>query len=184
MTILCKYAREERCDKTPSIRHPYTPFYDLILSRFRFRSGRLLEIGIGAPNLMQPICGENYQPGASLRMWAKYLPYFQIHGADTVDLPVNYPRIATRQTDATGPGFAEVMHGPWDIIIDDGSHRPEDQAKTFAMMRGELAPGGVYVIDDVGCADAVALPYDASRFISDFSPHAHFDSRLIVFTNP
>ena len=43
-----------------------------------------------------------------------------------------------------------------DVIIDDGSHQPEHQMLTASILRWHLAPGGVYVIEDVQKPEEVA----------------------------
>ena len=39
--------------------------------------------------------------------------------------------------------------GPFDVIIDDGSHRSEHIRATFAILFPLLTPNGVYVVEDV-----------------------------------
>ncbi len=39
---------------------------------------------------------------------------------------------------------------PFDLIIDDGSHRPADQLRTFEALLPLVRPGGWYVIEDIG----------------------------------
>ena len=39
----------------------------------------------------------------------------------------------------------------FDIIIDDGSHDPMDQEKSFNILKGQMNTGGVYVIEDIIC---------------------------------
>ena len=41
------------------------------------------------------------------------------------------------------------------LIIDDGSHKPRDQAATLKNLWPLLAPGGVYVIEDVVPVDVI-----------------------------
>ena len=40
-------------------------------------------------------------------------------------------------------------HGPFDIVIDDGSHRSEHQAATLVALLPHVSPGGFHVIEDV-----------------------------------
>jgi len=37
----------------------------------------------------------------------------------------------------------------FDIVIDDGSHRFEDQMTTFAWLWSSVKRGGVYVVEDI-----------------------------------
>jgi hypothetical protein len=57
-TELCKIAAKWGTDKVPSIGHSYTPYYHELLKGKTVR--RMLEIGIGYPELM-----EEYSPATS-----------------------------------------------------------------------------------------------------------------------
>jgi len=46
------------------------------------------------------------------------------------------------ETYASIPGF-------FDVVIDDGDHSPSAQVKTFTHAYQKVAPGGLYVIEDV-----------------------------------
>ena len=70
MTRLCELAEKYGSDKTPSIFHGYTPFYDELLKDRDVK--RVLEIGIGNVACMNHV--KDYKPGASLRMWRDYFP--------------------------------------------------------------------------------------------------------------
>lgn len=95
--------------------HEYCNFYDYHLSSMRFENLKLLEIGIF--------------DGASLRMWNDYFCNSEIYGIDLLLEPravlINEGRIHSYKLDAGDEvsllQFVEE-HGPFDIIIDDGSH--------------------------------------------------------------
>ena len=42
-----------------------------------------------------------------------------------------------------------IARGPWDIIIDDGSHVPYHMVFSFFSLWKAVVPGGLYVIEDV-----------------------------------
>jgi len=42
-----------------------------------------------------------------------------------------------------------IARGPWDIIIDDGSHVPYHQVFSFFSLWKAVVPGGLYVIEDL-----------------------------------
>ena len=42
-----------------------------------------------------------------------------------------------------------IARGPWDIIIDDGSHVPYHQVFSFFCLWKAVVPGGLYVIEDL-----------------------------------
>ena len=99
--------------------------------------------------------------GGSLRMWEEYFPKAQIYGVDIVQGFEPSGRVHFRkgsQSDATFLSDISKEVDGWDIIIDDGSHRFEDQKITFETLWGELNPGGVYVIEDVMERHAASMP--------------------------
>jgi len=151
MTRLCRLAEEYGCDKTSSIFHDYTPFYDELL-KYR-QVNRVLEIGIGTMNAMMHL--KTYQPGASLRMWRDYFPSAEIVGLDN-DASVMFEedRIKTMVCDQSSEeslkGIAASFSETFDFILDDGSHQLEHQALTAnTFIPKLLSPTGVYVIEDI-----------------------------------
>lgn len=109
----------------------------------------MLEIGIGGYE--SPTWG-----GASLRVWRDYFRRGHIHGLDIHPKQISERRLTTHQGDQSDLGFMAafgVAHGPFDIVIDDGSHVNEHIRKSFAALFGEhLKPGGWYVIEDMATA--------------------------------
>jgi hypothetical protein len=125
--------------------HRYTPGYHQILQHLRDRPVRLLEIGVGGYESPQ-------SGGASLRMWADYFPHGQITGLDlqpkNLPLPANACIVQGAQTD---PGILQKLcdeHGPFDVIIDDGSHAPDDMMLSFAFLYQRMQQDGVYIVED------------------------------------
>jgi hypothetical protein len=129
--------------------HFYTPVYHRLFCHLRERPLRLLEIGVG---------GYNFQTtgGASLTMWADYFPSAEITGVDIAEKRLALgPRIAVFRGSQDDPQFlAHVCkeRGPFDIIIDDGSHICKHVVASFNILFPELADGGIYVIEDVQTA--------------------------------
>jgi len=113
--------------------------YEKHLAPWRGREFKLLEIGVDR--------------GGSLEIWRKYFGRdCDIHGIDI------RPRIFRRirktkihigsQDDA---GFlAQVVndHGPFDVIIDDGSHQFEHQIRSFETLYPTMPDDGVYICED------------------------------------
>jgi len=123
--------------------HQYLPHYDLILTPRRDEPLSLLEIGIN---------NEPTQEGGSLRMWREYLPQAKIFG---IDIAPEKAYVEDRIRVFTGPqgdvGFLATVAkeaGPFDIIVDDGSHRSEDHIASFSYLWGHVANGGWYIIED------------------------------------
>jgi hypothetical protein len=126
--------------------HFYTPVYHELFSHLRERPIRLLEIGIGG-YIFQNI------GGASLAMWAEYFPNGRIVGLDVEEKRMDYgPRVKLIKGSQTDGELLQRMcaeHGPFDIIIDDGSHVPRDVVATFMALFIGMADKGLYVIEDV-----------------------------------
>lgn len=120
--------------------HGYTFYYDRHFAPLRDKPIKLLEIGVWQ--------------GASLAMWERYFPYGSIHGAD-IDLARCAPMpecVRLWQCDQSSKESLVNMAvhlGPWDIIIDDGSHNPAHQITTFNTLWPYLNPGGIYAIEDL-----------------------------------
>jgi cephalosporin hydroxylase len=122
--------------------HSYSGVYEELLSPLRLSVTTVLEIGV--------------RYGGSLKAWADYFPNAIIHGIDDgsedgIWTP-DRERIHVHYGDSTRP---ETLHavgsrfGPFDFLCDDGCHDPYVQIATFAALRPFLAPGGVYVIEDI-----------------------------------
>ena len=129
--------------------HLYTPVYHRLFAPLRDRAVRLLEIGVGGYG--SPVSG-----GASLRMWADYFPYGRVVGLDVVAKRLDLgPRISLVQgAQSDLPALARLWeeHGPFDIVIDDGSHLVGDVLTSFRALFPRLEPGGFYAVEDVQTA--------------------------------
>jgi demethylmacrocin O-methyltransferase len=140
---LTELAQEFGTDKFGS--HRYTPHYQRHLEHLRDREFTLLEIGIGGSDR----AGKG---GASLRMWKHFFPHAQIVGLDLHDKSfVAAERITPIQGDQADEALLrriEAEHGPFQVVVDDGSHRPEHVRETFRVLFPLLAADGVYAIED------------------------------------
>jgi len=90
--------------------------------------------------------------GASMRMWREYLdPGSIVVGVDIEKPAAPVDRVHFRQVDATSRDMVRVAaeFGEFDVIVDDGSHLSPDVIATFRMMWPHVAPGGLYVIEDL-----------------------------------
>ena len=129
--------------------HFYTPIYHGLFCDRRHQPIRLLEIGIGGYELRTV-------GGASLAMWADYFANGQITGIDVAQKQLSLdPRIKVFQGSQIDPRFLKAVcdqRGPFDIIIDDGSHVPKHVVASFQILFPTLADGGLYVIEDVQTA--------------------------------
>jgi hypothetical protein len=132
---LRQLARKYGTDKGTD--HTYLEVYEQLFERYRQRPVALLEIGI--------------YHGESLRLWREYFPKGRITGID-VSVPSTHIEgcelLRINQTDraAIDAAFADES---LDIIIDDASHRIEDQIQSVCWLWPKLKPGGLYLIEDV-----------------------------------
>ena|SRR5579862_4822425 len=122
-----------------SLQQDYLRHYETALERFRDKHINVIEIGIGG--------------GASLRMWENYFSRATIVG---IDINPSYRRYATERTkiEIGSQGdlsflSAVVERYPPTVIIDDGSHRADHIRLTFEHLFPQLAPGGIYAIEDL-----------------------------------
>lgn len=127
--------------------HFYTEHYEKALGHLRKQKFNLLEIGIGGYE--KPNHG-----GASLRMWADFFPLARITGFDVYDksqIEKGDRKITTVQGDQSIPEHLTRLnhnHGPFHVVVDDGSHLVEHQLTAFKTLFPLLAPGGIYIIED------------------------------------
>ncbi len=132
-------------DKEAPGKHHYGAGYQDNLRRLKYRRVRLLEIGIG---------GYGFSLGGqSLNAWHCYFPFGTIVGCDIQDkISLQNWRTKIRKVDQSEAGdlirLAET-DGPFDIIVDDGSHASEHQILSFRILFEHLKDGGVYCIEDV-----------------------------------
>jgi hypothetical protein len=129
--------------------HAYTPIYHSHFAHLREKPIKLLEIGIGGYDSLR-------LGGQSLHMWAEYFASGQIVGIDICEKQIApHPRIKTLVGSQDDPEFLrEVIasHGPFDLVVDDGSHRPKHVATSFEVLFPSLSIGGFYAIEDVQTA--------------------------------
>jgi hypothetical protein len=147
-------------DKTTS--HRYQHAYSLILPRVP--SGSIMEIG--------------YHRGGGMAGLSRLLPYRHAVAVDLGFKDDNYPdmnvdRICCDMSDRSAVvGLAaRFKPGSFGLIIDDASHRFEDQLNGVEILWPLLTPGGLYVIEDV------AGTTHAYRF-------SHFPGFMAIDTRP
>jgi hypothetical protein len=126
--------------------HWYTPHYHSRFNHLRDYPVHLLEIGIGGYD--DPAAG-----GESMRMWRDYFthPDAVIVGIDIIEKkPIDGCII--EQADQSNPEDLHRLgdtYGPFDIVVDDGSHRPNDIMQSWVILWDYLTVGGWYCIEDL-----------------------------------
>lgn len=148
---LARYAaahNDHGTDKTTS--HAYGPLYSRVLAPYRDTARRVLEIGVYS--------------GASVLAMADYFHRARVVGLDVTLANVKFgrghPRITLRQLDGVSSDTPRLVGGaePWDVVLDDASHRREDQIEAFRVWGPLVAPGGVYIIEDIDGREDDAAP--------------------------
>lgn len=126
--------------------HWYTPNYQRYLAPYREDRVKILELGVGGYD--RPDVG-----GASLRMWKHYFRRGLVYGLDISDKSgIAEPRLRTIQGDQSdAASLAELGGdlGPFDVVVDDGSHLNPHVITSFHALFQHVRPGGLYVIEDV-----------------------------------
>lgn len=164
-TDLCKLFLKYYSDKCPEIKHSYSPAYYEFLKDYRETFLNIIEIGIGNDELMKPICGQNYQAGASLKAWRDFFGSAHVYGLDIRrEVLFSEERIACFYTDQSNrdellKSITEIRRSAndekllFDLIIDDGSHVVEHMVLSVQVLSKYVKPGGFYIIEDIKRGD-------------------------------
>ncbi len=118
----------------------YFDLYDSILTPFRYKPIKLLEIGVFE--------------GQSMEMWKDYFPFAEITGLDIDPYCLRYTeeRVKIVIGDQLDETILKTL-GDFDIIIDDGGHTPIQIVKSFEILYDDfLNDGGWYFIEDINSA--------------------------------
>lgn len=137
--------------------HNYTDVYQAYLERHRQSPISFLEIGLG-------VTGDSWDSyivhgrntgGASFKMWHDYFQKARIFGIDVNECSyLNNDRSKTFVADQGKvedlDAFMEATGAiEFDVIVDDGSHRPDHQQISFSYFFKKLKSGGLYFIEDL-----------------------------------
>lgn len=184
LTELCEIAKKHGTDKGgrhwsyggehSEHAHEYTGLYHDIFGEDRDDVLLVLEVGV---------C-----KGCSLRMWRDYFPKAEIVG---LDVDVNYQvngeeRITTFLADGTNSNrLGPILdpYGVFDVIVDDGSHRLEDQINSLRALLPRLHEDGVYIVEDVYEPEKVAAAVPEGFFYQIFDFEGNNDHIVIVMRN-
>ena len=129
--------------------HLYTPIYDRLFGHLRDHPIKFLEIGVGWSNI-------STLGGASLAMWRDYFQHAQLVGIDVMPKRLNFgPRVQILQGSQTDTDFLRQVwhaHGPFDVVVDDGSHVVQHVLTSFETLYPLMQEGGFYAIEDTQTA--------------------------------
>jgi len=128
----------------------YTEIYFKYFNENRNNIKNILEIGI--------------LRGESLKMWEEFFPNANIYGIDINDISINSKKIFTYIANQNNRDqlykLMSKLNIEFDIIIDDGSHRMEDQQISLGFLFQYVKNGGYYIIEDIG----TSLDWQLERF--------------------
>lgn len=158
-------------DKTTQ--HAYGPVYDALFEGLRDVVEHVVELGVDS--------------GASAVALATYFSRARVTGIDITlaNVRFTHPRVVFRQGDATQPCLLEE---DVDIVIDDASHRLEDQLAALAVW-GPRARR-MMIIEDVASPSFEAFAHVAAKLglvMETYDLRAQtgrFDDCLLVFRRP
>lgn len=128
-------------DKASS-HHGYMDAYEALLGSRRVE--RLLEIGVAG--------------GRSLGLWAELFPDAVVVGVDDgsesmVHQRPRRPVVWAGAADAPKMAAVHTLYGPFDVVIDDGSHDHDEVRLAFEELYPRVADGGLYIIEDLDGSD-------------------------------
>lgn len=131
-------------DKKESF-HNYTRQYDLLLSPYREKNIKYLEIGV--------LNGESIKATRQVFPNAICIVGLDIN-LDCKKYQSETNNIFVEIGDATDSNFIKNItekYGTFDIILDDGSHINKNVIKTFELMFPLLNDEGLYIVEDTIC---------------------------------
>lgn len=128
--------------KSDKIQHGYVKIYSKYLSKLKKKKLKILEIGVA--------------DGKSILSWGDFFKKSLIIGIDIKKINLkkksNKNNIHIYQGSQSDPNFLNKLikkYKKFDIIIDDGSHIPEDVKYSFKFLFPALKKGGLYFVEDL-----------------------------------
>lgn len=166
--------------------HCYGPVYTELFAPIRDTVRSVLEIGVFS--------------GAFTEVLVNYFPHAEVHAVDITLQDVRYAKdilyrtVRFYEADGTDPALPAKIGKTFDVIIEDASHKPDDQVATLAHFAPYLNAGGIYVIEDIPGEnlpalaprlEAVAAANGLTMEVRDLRSVKHrFDDVLAIFTKP
>lgn len=150
-----KYLTDKGSRHKGESKHGYALTYESYLSKWKTEPIRLLEVGI---------CMENTDGGQSVQMWLEYFSSAHIYTFDLLDMTKNEvitqnpDRVSFFQGDQGRREDFEEMYRtfgekPFDLIVEDGSHKHPHQMISLGALFKYVAPGGHYFLEDMSIPD-------------------------------
>ena len=165
-----------------SAHHDFLRHYEGFLSQGRSPVKALLEIGVFN--------------GSSLKMWQRFYPEAKITALDVDPRCLEFGGgngqvLLCDQSDVEQLTNVAVNHGPFDVVVDDGSHIWSHQILTFETMFPYVAPGGAYILEDIDTSYGHHVPIysrdsttSAAQYISKIANYILASTAVDMNTEP
>jgi predicted O-methyltransferase YrrM len=162
--------------------HGYLEFYERFFASLRDQPVRLLEIGVFR--------------GQSVKMWSEYFHAGQIIGADIDPAAQRFAadRITIDIADQSNIAHLTrlgVDHGPFDIVVDDGSHIWNHQITALQYLFSFVKPGGFFVVEDIDTSFGAYVgshkgnsDISAMQYLSKFATYLVGDAQIDIDAEP
>jgi cephalosporin hydroxylase len=129
--------------------HDFLGFYERFLDEMRQSEVSVMEIGV--------------LHGQSVAMWAEYFANGRVVGLDINPGAKQHEtdRVRIEIVDQSKPADlvrAAATHGPFDLIVDDGSHIWDHQIVTLRTVFPFVKPGGYYILEDIDTSYGLHIP--------------------------
>jgi hypothetical protein len=149
----------------------YLERYDELLGDWQGRDISFLEIGV--------------YKGGSMPMWQGFLGWgsrLTFLDIDPACAALELPGTRVRIGDQSDPTFLRTIgaeHGPFDLIVDDGGHKMQQQITSFQELWPSLKDRGLYIVEDThtsywpGFGGGLREPASFIEFAKDLIDRMH-----------
>lgn len=125
--------------------HNYGKYYERYMLPFKTRPIRYLEIGVFRGASLRAM--RDYFVNATVVVGIDNNPDARLYQDPSKSMFVEIGS----QSDAAFLARVNEQYGPFDIILDDGSHQLADMRASFGILFPLLSNGGLYVVEDTIC---------------------------------
>ena len=162
--------------------HDFLRFYEGFLGPLRSQDVSVLEIGV---------C-----KGSSLAMWAEYFRRGRIVAIDIEPTAKQFETERARVEVADQSNVADLVrvatrYGPFDLVLDDGSHFWDHQITSFRYLLPFVKPGRFYILEDLDTSYDSHVDYyqhgapeSAARFLQRMTDYMVGDAVLDIASEP
>ena len=178
-TDLCLLGIKYPTDKSPYNtdhnlhKHAYTSIYNLLFSNIRYKDIKLGELGILDNNSM--LCWREFFPNAKLYGFEWF--DFRLDKAKNDNIDCTYIKMNINDVESITEGL-NIAGSKFDVLIEDSTHRFEDQIRFINEAYKHLNTGGMLIIEDIFIN---AIEDDYAIAINSISEY--FSSATFIYAN-